>query len=250
MVEDLTTFLAEQLEAVAGIAGEKVSLRWGTISAVNPVSVILDGQSAALTSIDIVGSPVQGQRVPVLLASRRALVLASGSAAAVQTSPAVPVGTVIDYAGASAPEDYLLCDGATYPVVQYPQLAQVLGGRFRFGDMFRVPDLRGRVSVMADGSGEFSSVGQTGGEKRHQITIGEMPAHRHAGNDRGWHDRQKRNAGRQSFISLNQNGGSWIGTMANDGLTPGDTETGQTGGSQSMSLLQPYYTVQKIIRAK
>ena len=77
-----------------------------------------------------------------------------------------------------------------------------------------------------------------------------MPAHRHAGNDRGWHDRQKRNAGRQSFISLNQNGGSWIGTMANDGLTPGDTETGQTGGSQSMSLLQPYYTVQKIIRAK
>lgn len=77
MVEDLTTFLAEQLEAVAGIAEEKVSLRWGTISAVNPVSVILDGQSAALTSIDVVGSPVQGQRVPVLLAARRALVLAS-----------------------------------------------------------------------------------------------------------------------------------------------------------------------------
>lgn len=249
MVEDLTGFLAEQLEAVAGIAGEKVALRWGTISAVNPVSVILDGQSAALTSIDVVGSPVQGQRVPVLLAVRRALVLASGSAAAVQTSPAVPVGTVIDYAGASAPEDYLLCDGATYPVVQFPQLAQVLGGRFRFGDMFRVPDLRGRVSVMADGSGEFSSVGQAGGEKRHQITIAEMPAHRHAGNDRGWFDRQKRN-GRQSFISLNQSNGSWIATMANDGLTTSDTETGQTGGSQSMSLLQPYYTVQKIIRAK
>jgi microcystin-dependent protein len=159
------------------------------------------------------------------------------------------VGTVIDFAGASAPEDYLLCDGATYPVVQYPQLAQVLGGRFRFGDMFRVPDLRGRVSVMADGSGEFSSVGQTGGEKRHQITIGEMPAHRHAGNDRTWFDRQKRN-GRQSFISLNQSNGSWIATAANDGLTNGDTETGQTGGNQSMSLLQPYYTVQKIIRAK
>lgn len=249
MVEDLTGFLAEQLEAVAGIAGEKVSLRWGTISAVNPVSVILDGQSAALTSIDVVGSPVQGQRVPVLLAARRALVLASGSAAAVQKSPAVPVGTVIDYAGAWAPEDYLLCDGATYPVVQYPQLAQVLGGRYRFGDMFRVPDLRGRVSVMADGSGEFSSVGQTGGEKNHKITIAEMPAHSHAGNWRAYHDVQKRN-GRQEFLALNQDRGRWVGTMANEALTAADTETQQTGGSQSMSLLQPYYTVQKIIRAK
>lgn len=249
MVDDLTTFLAEQLEAVAGIAGEKVSLRWGTISAVNPVSVILDGQSAALTSIDVVGSPVQGQRVPVLLAARRALVLASGSAAAVQTSPAVPVGTVIDYAGASAPEDYLLCDGATYPVVQFPQLAQVLGGRFRFGDMFRVPDLRGRVSVMADGSGEFSSVGQAGGEKRHQITIAEMPAHRHAGHPRAYYDMQNR-YGPQAFIPPYQTEGRWVATMANERLTASETETAQTGGSQSMSLLQPYYTVQKIIRAK
>jgi hypothetical protein len=102
---------------------------------------------------------------------------------------------------------------------------------------------------MADGSGEFSSVGQTGGEKRHQITIAEMPSHRHAGNWRAYHDCQKRN-GRQEYISLNQSGGRWVGTMANEALTTTDTETQQTGGSQSMSLLQPYYTVQKIIRAK
>ena len=161
----------------------------------------------------------------------------------------MPVGTVVDYAGASAPEDYLLCDGATYPVVQYPQLAQVLGGRYRFGDMFRVPDLRGRVSVMADGSGEFSSVGQTGGEKRHQITIAEMPSHSHASHARAWFDQQTR-SGAQAYIAPSWSSGRWIATIANEKLTAGDTESGQTGGSQSMSLLQPYYTVQKIIRAK
>lgn len=251
MNDDLTSFLASRVEATALAAADKASLRWATVTKTAPeVTIILDGQQGELRGVDCVGIPQTGQRVPVLLAGRQALVIAGGGGPQAPTAPPVPVGTIFDYAGTNAPAGYLFCDGATYPAVQYPQLAAALGGQYVFGDMFRVPDLRGRVTVMSDGSSEFPAIGHTGGEKRHQITIAEIPPHRHAGNDRGWHDRQKRNPGRQSFISLNQNGGSWIGTMANDGLTNADTETGQTGGGQPMNILQPYYTVQKIIRAK
>lgn len=250
MNDDLTGFLASRVEATALAAADKASLRWATVTKTAPeVTIILDGQQGELRGVDCVGTPQTGQRVPVLLAGRQALIIAGGGGPQAPTAPPVPVGTIFDYAGASAPAGYLFCDGATYPAVQYPQLAAALGGQYVFGDMFRVPDLRGRVTVMSDGSNEFPGVGHVGGEKKHTITIAEIPPHRHAGNARAYHDCQRRNGG-QEYISLNQNWGRWVGTMANEALTNSDTETGQTGGGQPMSLLQPYYTVQKIIRAK
>lgn len=61
-----------------------------------------------------------------------------------------PVGTVISFMGTSAPEDYLVCDGAEYPIGDYPDLAehfrQQFGAAVHFGgdgeNTFAVPDLR------------------------------------------------------------------------------------------------------------
>lgn len=61
-----------------------------------------------------------------------------------------PVGTVISFMGTSAPEDYLVCDGAEYPIGDYPDLAehfrQQFGAAGHFGgdgeNTFAVPDLR------------------------------------------------------------------------------------------------------------
>lgn len=50
--------------------------------------------------------------------------------------PTVPVGTVISYYGATAPEGYFACDGAEFDAAVYPKLAAVLGKN-------KVPDLRG-----------------------------------------------------------------------------------------------------------
>lgn len=61
-----------------------------------------------------------------------------------------PIGTVISYMGTTAPEDYLVCDGAEYSIQQYPELAKFFETQFgttnHFGGdgttTFAVPDLR------------------------------------------------------------------------------------------------------------
>lgn len=53
-----------------------------------------------------------------------------------------PIGTVLSFAGQTAPNGYLLCDGASYKVVDYPDLYAVIGNTYG-GDStnFNVPNL-------------------------------------------------------------------------------------------------------------
>lgn len=61
-----------------------------------------------------------------------------------------PVGTVISFLGMSAPDGYLVCDGAEYEIAVYPALADLFRQQFgtanHFGgngtDTFCVPDMR------------------------------------------------------------------------------------------------------------
>lgn len=75
-----------------------------------------------------------------------------------------PTGAVLMFAGPSAPEGYLLCDGAAYDAGMYPEYAGLLaaighafGGS---GDVFNVPDLRGRFPM---GAGYNVSLGHNEG---------------------------------------------------------------------------------------
>lgn len=115
----------------------------------------------------------------------------------------VPTGTIMPYAGASAPSsDYLLCDGSAVSRTTYATLFTALGGSsspYGLGNgstTFNVPDLRGRVpmgsgtglGLNSSGSGLPSgsamtarSLGQWGGEETHLNTAAEsgVPAHSH-----------------------------------------------------------------------
>jgi len=56
-----------------------------------------------------------------------------------------PPGSIIAFGGSTPPSGWLLCDGSTYPVTQYPNLAAAIGNNFGgSGSNFFVPDLRGR----------------------------------------------------------------------------------------------------------
>jgi microcystin-dependent protein len=73
---------------------------------------------------------------------------------------AMPIGGMLDFAGAVAPAGWLLCDGSSYPVASYPKLFAVITTRYG-GDgvtNFRVPDLRGRVAVGAGSTTDSGGV--------------------------------------------------------------------------------------------
>ena len=83
---------------------------------------------------------------------------------------------------------WLLCDGRTLLVEEYPGLYEVIGNNF--GDdgegTFNLPDLRGRVAAAIGQSiGASHPLGQSLGEEEHTLTINEMPSHNHTITDPG-----------------------------------------------------------------
>lgn len=112
----------------------------------------------------------------------------------------MPTGSLLSYAGSSAPTGYLLCDGAAISRTTYSDLFGIIGLTYGAGDgstTFNIPDLRGRVIAGQDDMGGVSAnrltnqsggldgdtLGATGGSETHTLTTSEIPTHQHeAGN--------------------------------------------------------------------
>lgn len=81
-----------------------------------------------------------------------------------------PIGTVISFLGASAPEDYLTCDGTAYNISDYPELADFFRQQFgtvnHFGGdgeaTFAVPDMRNLFLRGYHGEAEEQLSGELG----------------------------------------------------------------------------------------
>lgn len=73
--------------------------------------------------------------------------------------PSALVGTVLDFAGATPPEGFLLCYGQEVSRETYAALFGVIGVTYGEGDgstTFNLPDLRGRVVAGKDNMGGIS----------------------------------------------------------------------------------------------
>jgi microcystin-dependent protein len=159
----------------------------------------------------------------------------------------MPPGSLVPYAGSTAPTGWLLCYGQAISRTTYAALFAVIGTTWGIGDnstTFNLPDFRGRVLAGADdmggtdahilgngANGGFSgsaTLGTVGGEKNHQLTTAELANHTHG------------NVGYGSQGVA----GSVYDTM----MAPYTSTVGSTGGDQAHNNVQPTAVVNYIIK--
>ena len=89
-----------------------------------------------------------------------------------------PVGAIIMFAGATAPPNWLLCNGASIDTTVYAKLFAVIGNTFGgvgSAGNFQLPNLTQRFPL---GTGN-NPLGQTGGTFSYTISTANLPAHAH-----------------------------------------------------------------------
>ena len=141
----------------------------------------------------------------------------------------LPIGSIISFAGSLSPEGWLICNGQTVSRTAYNRLYAVLGTIYGSGDgstTFNLPDLGGRVIV---GVSDTHMMGETGGEETHTLTVAEIPAHAHG-------------------ISWGTDSGGNIHNLTKSGSSMGYANTLAVGDDQSHNNMQPYLTLNYIIK--
>lgn len=97
--------------------------------------------------------------------------------------PLIPVGALMPYAGATAPDGWLLCNGQTPSRTTYANLFAVLGTTYGAGDgsTFGLPDPMGRAIIgVGSGSGLTArALAAKSGAETVAIASGNLPTHTH-----------------------------------------------------------------------
>ena len=95
-----------------------------------------------------------------------------------------PIGMPVPWLTDDIPEGFVEYNGQLLPrAAPYDQLFSVLGTKYGIGDgstTFGTPNMKARTIIGRDSADPaMDLVGDTGGEKTHTLTIGEIPAHTH-----------------------------------------------------------------------
>lgn len=178
-------------------------------------------------------------------------------------SSAVPSGTIVQYAGASAPSGWLLCDGSLYFATAYSALFGVLGYTYGGGGaQFRVPDLRGKTTRGFGASAPYNTLGANGGSDTVTISANNLPAHTHPVTDPGHahdviltkgYDADTYSAvvnGQISYIGLGEGYVTprWTDPDAAVTTTTGITVNNSTYPNSAMTVTNSYIVVNAIIK--
>lgn len=181
----------------------------------------------------------------------------------------VPIGGVVEFAGATAPVGWLLCYGQAVSRTTYAALFVAIGTAHGAGDgstTFNIPDYRGRVGAGKDNMGgsaagrmtaatvNGATLGAAGGTETHVLTAAQAPALTGTTNSTGAHTHTNGGAVNQNFKA---DGGSdantfgyWNG-VAGSTASSGDhshTVSVNSGGGQAHPNVQPTIIINKIIR--
>ncbi len=153
-----------------------------------------------------------------------------------------------------SPVGWAFCDGQLLPIAEYEALFALIGTIYG-GDgqtTFGLPDLRGRIPIhmgTSSGGGTFV-LGERAGREAVTLSTGQMPAHAHAFS---YQPLASGNAGAQTSPGNAYYAGSGRSLAFNTVDTVNTTmaaptvQTSPAGGSQPVSVIQPYQVVNYII---
>lgn len=177
---------------------------------------------------------------------------AAGDVRAGGSTPLVPIGTILDFAAATAPTGYLVCDGSAVSRSTYAALFAVIGTTWGSGNgstTFNVPDFRGRTSIGSGtgtgGNATAHALGSKGGDEElqshsHNLTNTDykIMAIKNESGVAGSFNLQAHSSGSNRYALASTNSANLTYYAA--------TASAGSGGSGNM---QPFATVTKIIRA-
>ena len=201
------------------------------------------------------------------------------TAAAVNAELAFPTGSVIPYAGASAPGatingvvGWLLADGSAVSRTTYATLFAIVGTTYGAGDgstTFNLPDLRGRMpmgagtgtGLNASGTGAPSGTAQTarargdwGGEETHLLTGAESgtSAHNHGITDPGHNHflNESPYNGTGNSIAVGANPSAYINNSQTNNATTGITVNNATAANAASrhNTVPPFVVLNYLIK--
>ena len=135
-----------------------------------------------------------------------------------------------------APKGWALCNGQFLPINQNQALFSLLGTTYGGNGQttFALPNLQGRTPIHF---GAGHTLGETGGEQSHTISIAELPVHTHIVNASSAN-------GDQNFAN-----GNVLAAAGNLYSGPGNLTTlnassiSNVGGSQAHLNMQPFLTL-------
>lgn len=166
----------------------------------------------------------------------------------------VPTGTINQFAGSAAPAGYLLCQGQAVSRSTYTDLYAVIGTTYGTGDgstTFNLPNLQDRVGVGK--SSTLSTLGATGGEKTHALTVAELASHNHTATTdaQGAHQHSLAYSGGDATNTPQARAGSaadnWY-NCASAGTHTHNVTVANNGSGTAHNNMQPYLVVNYIIK--
>jgi len=172
----------------------------------------------------------------------------------------VPSGTVVAFAGTSAPSGWLLCDGNAYAKSAYVSLFAAIGTTWGGdGTTFNVPDLRGRTAIGAGHGNGLTNhpLAEISGSENHTLSLNEMPSHSHSINDPG-HSHPLHPLGSAGTVAVQVNGpnqgisgggpggGSWSMTDTVSSTT--NISVNNAGGGAAFNIMPPVASINYIIK--
>jgi len=176
-----------------------------------------------------------------------------------------PVGSIVMYGAASAPTNWLLCDGTAVSRTTYADLFTAIGTTYGAGNgssTFEVPDMQSRFPVGYDGGSSYA-LAATGGATTDTPTLSgtnagttlsasQIPAHQHGGVTTGWPSGSWTGGTGAVQTAIDVSGDSTASGAVNLSLenTGGGSSHTHTwsGTSTAVDILPPYLVVNYIIK--